>query len=126
MQVRLGTSLPLSTYTLLDRQQPLPSLHDIPICAHTDPQIVKMVQNAMDDSTRKQYLADDPPTIVPLAIKQQFEALNDKEKKYAHYISRAAFSGTRVNLRQVSPESEAIYDFIVTLHKGCDGMQLSA
>ncbi|KAK1077238.1 hypothetical protein LTR48_008848, partial [Friedmanniomyces endolithicus] len=80
-----------------------------------------MVQNAMDDSTRKQYLADDPPTIVPLAIKQQFEALNDKEKKYAHYISRAAFSGTRVNLRQVSPESEAIYDFIVTLHKGCDG-----
>ncbi|KAK0335944.1 hypothetical protein LTR91_023132 [Friedmanniomyces endolithicus] len=80
-----------------------------------------MVQNAMDDSTRKQYLADDPPTIVPLAIKQQFEALNDKEKKYAHYISRAAFSGTRVNLRQVSPESEAIYDFIVTLHKGCGG-----
>ncbi|KAK0250487.1 hypothetical protein LTS09_014334 [Friedmanniomyces endolithicus] len=72
-----------------------------------------MVPNALDDSTRKQYLADDPPTIVPLAIKQQFEALNDKEKKYAHYISRAAFSGTRVNLRQVSVESEAIYDFIV-------------
>jgi len=83
-----------------------------------------MVPNALDDSTRKQYLADDPPTIVPLAIKQQFEALNDKEKKYAHYISRAAFSGTRVNLRQVSVESEAIYDFIVTLHKGCDGMCL--
>lgn len=80
-----------------------------------------MHENAMDAGTLKQYLADDPPTIVPLAIKPHFEALNDKEKKYAHYISRAALSGTRISLRQVSPESEAIYDFILTLHRGCDG-----
>jgi hypothetical protein len=58
-----------------------------------------MIENAMDESTLKQYLADDPPTVVPLAIKPHFEALNDKEKKYAHYISRAAFAGTRINLR---------------------------
>jgi len=69
----------------------------------------------------KQYLADSPPTVVPLAIKPHFEALNDREKKYAHYISRAALSGTRINLRQVSPESEAVYDFIITLHKSCNG-----
>lgn len=71
----------------------------------------------MDESTLEQYLADDPPTIVPLTIKPHFEALNEKEKHYAHYISRAAFSGTRINFRQVSPESESIYDFILELNK---------
>lgn len=75
----------------------------------------------MDQSTLKQYLADDPPTVVPLAIKPHFEALNDKERKYAHYISRAAFSGTRINLRQTSAESEGIYDFILALHKSSNG-----
>ncbi|RMY85179.1 hypothetical protein D0862_11238 [Hortaea werneckii] len=75
----------------------------------------------MDDLALKQYLADSPPTVVNLAIKPHFEALNDREKKYAHYISRAALSGTRINLRQVSRESEAIYDFILALHKSCNG-----
>jgi len=79
------------------------------------------MHETLDDATLKQYLADDPPTIVNLAIKPHFEALNDKEKKYAHYISKACFAGTRVNLRQVSPESEAIFDFISTLHKHCAG-----
>lgn len=41
----------------------------------------------LDNETLKQYLADDPPTIVPLAIKPHFEALSDKEKLYAHHIS---------------------------------------
>lgn len=80
-----------------------------------------MLENKMDESTLKQYLADDPPTIVPLAIKPHFEALAQKEKKYAHYISRAALAGTRINLRQVSAESEAIYDFIIELHKSANG-----
>ena len=82
---------------------------------------LNMVQDTMNANTLKQYLADDPPTVVPLAIKPHFEALNNKEQKYAHYISRAALSGTRVNLRQVSLESEAIYDFIIALHKSCNG-----
>jgi hypothetical protein len=34
---------------------------------------------------------------------------------------RACFAGTRVVLRQVSPESEHIYDFIVALHKHAKG-----
>ncbi|KAK4506981.1 hypothetical protein PRZ48_000715 [Zasmidium cellare] len=80
-----------------------------------------MLENAIDQTTLQQYLADDPPTVVPLAIKPHFEALSKQEKKYAHYISRAAFSGTRINLRQVSPESEPIYDFILALHKSCNG-----
>jgi len=81
-----------------------------------------MHQQAMDESTLKQYLADDPPTIVPLAIKPHFDALQPKEKKYAHYISRAALAGTRINLRQVSAESEPIYDFIIELHRCENGL----
>ena len=41
----------------------------------------------IDSETLKQYLADDPPTVVNLAIKPHFEALTDKEKLYAHHLS---------------------------------------
>lgn len=34
---------------------------------------------------------------------------------------RAAFFGTRIILRQVSPESEPIYNLIIALHKHCNG-----
>lgn len=75
----------------------------------------------LDPETLKQYLADSPPTIVPLTIKPHFEALSDKEKLYAHHLSIACFAGTRIVLRQCSPESESIYDFIVALHKHSKG-----
>ncbi|KAM0799747.1 peptidase family M49-domain-containing protein [Usnea florida] len=68
-----------------------------------------------------QYLADSPPTVVPLIIKPHFEALTDEQKLYAHHISKAAFYGTRIILRQVSPESESIYDLIVALYQHCSG-----
>lgn len=35
----------------------------------------------------KHYLADDPPTVVPLKIQPHFDNLSDEEKLYAHYIS---------------------------------------
>lgn len=35
--------------------------------------------------------------------------------------ARACFAGTRIVLRQCSPESPAIYDFIITLHKAFNG-----
>ncbi|KAL6704795.1 hypothetical protein ACN47E_007599 [Coniothyrium glycines] len=76
---------------------------------------------SIDSETLKQYLADSPPSVVPLTIKPHFEALTDKEKLYAHHISVACFAGTRVVLRQVSPESEDIYDFIIALHKHSSG-----
>ncbi|OJD38748.1 dipeptidyl peptidase iii [Diplodia corticola] len=75
----------------------------------------------MDPGTLKHYLADSPPTVVPLAIKPHFEALNDQQKLYSHYLSIACFAGTRIVLRQISPESEHIYDFIVTLHRHYKG-----
>lgn len=70
----------------------------------------------MESESLKQYLADSPPTIVPLQIKPHFEALSRGEKLYAHYLSIACFAGTRIVLRQISPESEHIYDFIIALH----------
>ncbi|TLS29530.1 hypothetical protein PpBr36_00233 [Pyricularia pennisetigena] len=69
----------------------------------------------------KGYLADSPPSVVRLEIAKHFDALTDKQKRYAHYISKASFAGNRIVLRQVSPESEHIYDFIISLHKSCDG-----
>ncbi|KAI4206880.1 MAG: hypothetical protein LQ348_000773 [Seirophora lacunosa] len=73
----------------------------------------------IDDQS--QYFADAPPTIVPLLVKPHFDALTDEQKLYAHHVSRAAFLGTRVVLRQVSPESEGIFDFILALHDAYHG-----
>ncbi|PVH79291.1 hypothetical protein DL98DRAFT_632565 [Cadophora sp. DSE1049] len=57
-----------------------------------------------------------------------FDGLVDDEGKggrlyraYAHHLSRACWHGGRIILRQTSPESEGIYDFILELHKVCDG-----
>ncbi|KAE8360330.1 dipeptidyl peptidase [Aspergillus caelatus] len=76
----------------------------------------------MDEKVKQHYLADSPPTVVCLEIKHHWDNLKDtKLRRYAHYISRAAFEGTRVTLRQVSPESEPIYDLIITLYRACDG-----
>lgn len=75
----------------------------------------------MDAATKNQFLADSPPSVVPLKIAPHFEALSTQEQKYAHYISKACLAGTRIVLRQVSPESESIYDMIISLHRGCNG-----
>lgn len=75
----------------------------------------------MDAQELHHYLADAPPSVVRLEVEKHFEALTHKQKRYAHYISRAAFAGTRVVLRQISPESEPIFDLILALHKSCAG-----
>ncbi|KAK3693852.1 peptidase family M49-domain-containing protein [Podospora appendiculata] len=75
----------------------------------------------MNTQELKQYLADAPPAVVRLEIEKHFEALTDKQKRYSHFISRASFAGNRIVLRQVSPESEPIYDFIVALQKASGG-----
>jgi len=33
------------------------------------------------------YLADSPPSVVPLAIKPHFEELGNEQKLYAHFLS---------------------------------------
>ncbi|KAF7713068.1 Dipeptidyl-peptidase 3 [Penicillium ucsense] len=76
----------------------------------------------MDASVKQHYLADSPPSVVRLEIKSHFDTLKDESlRRYAHYMSRAAFEGTRVTLRQISPESEPIYDLILALYAACNG-----
>jgi dipeptidyl-peptidase-3 len=75
----------------------------------------------MNAQELSQYLADAPPSVVRLEIEKHFTALSDKQKRYAHFISRASFAGNRIVLRQVSPESEHIYDLILALHKTAGG-----
>jgi hypothetical protein len=45
----------------------------------------------MDPKTKQLYLADAPPNVVKLEIKPHFEALSDKQKRYAHHISRSDY-----------------------------------
>lgn len=40
---------------------------------------------------------------------------------YAHHLSRACWHGSRIVLRQTSPEAEGIFDFIIELHRACNG-----
>ena len=47
--------------------------------------LMSVMNEKMDVS---QFYADSPPTVVPLVIKSHFEALTEKQKLYAHYISR--------------------------------------
>ncbi|KAL9037456.1 MAG: hypothetical protein Q9214_005698 [Letrouitia sp. 1 TL-2023] len=54
-----------------------------------------------------------------LSIKKAFDGLTSKEKLYAHYLARAAWSGTKIILRQVSPESNDIFDFIMEIYRYC-------
>lgn len=47
------------------------------------------VHAKMDAQTKQHYLADSPPSVVRLEIKQHFEALKDESlKRYAHFMSR--------------------------------------
>ncbi|KAI2629742.1 putative dipeptidylpeptidase III [Hypoxylon sp. NC1633] len=75
----------------------------------------------MDAQELKQYLADAPPSVVRLEIEKHFGALTDQQKRYAHFISRASFEGTRIVARQVSPESEPIFDLILALYENSGG-----
>ncbi|KAE8154905.1 hypothetical protein BDV25DRAFT_135548 [Aspergillus avenaceus] len=44
-----------------------------------------------------------------------------QEKLYAYYLARAAWHGSRIVMRQVSPESPDICDFIIDLYHSCGG-----
>ncbi|KAF3935866.1 hypothetical protein ABW19_dt0209111 [Dactylella cylindrospora] len=65
----------------------------------------------------KHLLADTKAPVCRLEIQPHFDNLSPKEKLYAHHISKASFAGTRVVLRQVSPESEPLFDLILAIAK---------
>lgn len=56
-----------------------------------------------------------------LAIKQIFDGLAQRDKIYAHHLSRAAWHGSRIIMRQTSPEATTIFDFIMDLYSSCNG-----
>ncbi|KAI0102846.1 dipeptidyl peptidase III [Nemania sp. FL0031] len=62
---------------------------------------------------------DAPCHILP--VKEVFERLSESEKLYAHHMSHAAWSGSRIIMRQVSPEATGIFDFIISIYKSCNG-----
>ncbi|KAI0194109.1 peptidase family M49-domain-containing protein [Xylaria flabelliformis] len=53
--------------------------------------------------------------IYRLEIASLFSNLSKQQKQYSHYMARATWSGARIIMRQVSPESLAIFDFIMRL-----------
>ncbi|KAF2731427.1 hypothetical protein EJ04DRAFT_583632 [Polyplosphaeria fusca] len=73
----------------------------------------------MAEGTYQAFVPD--PPIHRLSIDHAFPGLSKNEKFYAHYMARAAWHGTRIILRQVSPESLGIFDFILDLHSSCSG-----
>ncbi|KAH3674415.1 hypothetical protein WICMUC_003252 [Wickerhamomyces mucosus] len=68
-----------------------------------------------------QYYADSKAPIVSLTAKSFFDQLTEREKLYAHYFSKAGHAGSRIVLRQVSHESEDIFDLILQVHKNLNG-----
>lgn len=64
-------------------------------------------------SLSERYFADETTPFSRLEAKPFFETLSSKEKQYAHYMSRAAFEGTRIIITQTNPGALAIYDLIL-------------
>lgn len=56
-----------------------------------------------------------------LVVKPVFDALEPREKLYAHYLARAVWHGSRIIMRQVSSESTDIFDLIIDLYDACGG-----
>lgn len=82
-----GATIPAPrTRTRLELSSLRPAVASCSLHSYINNRTLKM-STSIDSQTLKQYLADSPPSVVPLAIKPHFEALSDKEKLYAHHIS---------------------------------------
>ncbi|CAI4036266.1 hypothetical protein SMKI_15G1040 [Saccharomyces mikatae IFO 1815] len=69
-----------------------------------------------------QFFADHDAPLSMLSVKTEyFPQLTEKEQKYAHFMSKASHAGSRVVMRQVSHESEPIFDLILAIHANLKG-----
>lgn len=64
----------------------------------------------MNTQELAQYLADAPPSVVRLEIEKHFEPLTDKQKRYAHFISRYERAGI------ATLQDEALPSFVKANH----------
>ncbi|CAO3622551.1 unnamed protein product [Cunninghamella blakesleeana] len=67
------------------------------------------------------YLADEKVPFSRLEAKPFFNSLSNKEKLYAHSMSRAAFEGTRIVMTQTNPNAVPIYDLILKVFSNKEG-----
>ncbi|KAI9255230.1 peptidase family M49-domain-containing protein [Phascolomyces articulosus] len=68
-------------------------------------------------TTPSRFLADEFPPYSRLEAKPFFESLSNREKHYAHYMSRASFEGTRVIVAQTNPNAIPIYNLILDIFR---------
>ncbi|CAI4050970.1 hypothetical protein SKDZ_15G1000 [Saccharomyces kudriavzevii ZP591] len=68
------------------------------------------------------FFADQDAPLSMLSVKAEyFPQLTEREQKYAHFMSKASHAGSRVVMRQVSHESEPIFDLVLAIHANLNG-----
>jgi dipeptidyl-peptidase-3 len=78
-------------------------------------------------SVSRQEHQEEGEATLRLEFRKVFEGLGKESshaknyQAYAHHLARACWHGSRIVLRQTSAEAEGIFDFIIALHKACDG-----
>lgn len=60
-------------------------------------------------STMSQHVIENNTPVVELDCRDAFQHLTQREKRYAHHMSKAAWIGSLITLYQTSPESPAIF-----------------